>query len=40
MEAFRRAEGRESEGWEVAVLDGTNGRRAFRRLDAADLTGA
>ena len=40
MEAFSRAEGRESEGWEVAVLDGNNGRRAFRRLDAADLTGA
>jgi proteasome alpha subunit len=39
MEAFTRAEGRESEGWEVAVLDGTNGRRAFRRLDPADLTG-
>jgi proteasome alpha subunit len=38
MEAFSRAEGRESEGWEVAVLDGTNGRRAFRRLDPADLT--
>lgn len=37
MEAFSRAEGRESEGWEVAVLDGGNGRRAFRRLDPADL---
>lgn len=36
-EAFRRAEGRDSEGWEVAVLDTGNGRRAFRRLDAADL---
>ena len=32
-EAFRRAEGRESEGWEAAVLDVSNGRRAFRRLD-------
>ena len=32
-EAFRRAEGRESEGWEAAVLDQSNGRRAFRRLD-------
>jgi proteasome alpha subunit len=31
-EAFRAAEGRESEGWEAAVLDRTNGRRAFRRL--------
>lgn len=31
-QAFRIAEGRESEGWEVAVLDSSNGRRAFRRL--------
>lgn len=31
-EAFRQAEGRDSEGWEVAVLDTSNGRRAFRRL--------
>lgn len=31
-EAFHRAEGRDSEGWEVAVLDNSNGRRAFRRL--------
>ncbi|CAN5258972.1 proteasome subunit alpha [soil metagenome] len=31
-EAFRVAEGRESEGWEAAVLDRANGRRAFRRL--------
>ena len=31
-QAFQRAEGRESEGWEIAVLDGGNGRRAFRRL--------
>jgi proteasome alpha subunit len=37
MEAFNRAEGRESEGWEVAVLDSGNGRRAFRRLDPAEL---
>lgn len=36
-EAFRRAEGRESEGWEAAVLDHANGRRSFRRLDPADL---
>lgn len=36
-EAFRRAEGRESEGWEVAALDHTAGRRAFRRIDPADL---
>ena len=34
-EAFHRAEGRESEGWEAAVLDISNGRRAFRRLDPA-----
>ncbi len=32
VDAFRRAEGRDSEGWEVAVLDNSNGRRAFRRL--------
>ena len=36
-EAFRRAEGRESEGWEAAVLDVSNGRRVFRRLDPADV---
>lgn len=36
-EAFRRAEGRESEGWEVAVLDHSNGRRTFRRLSSDDL---
>jgi proteasome alpha subunit len=38
IEAFRRAEGRESEGWEVAVLDGENGRRAFRRLDPGQIS--
>lgn len=37
-EAFRRAEGRESEGWEAAVLDRANGRRSFRRLDVQQLT--
>jgi proteasome alpha subunit len=37
-EAFRRAEGRESEGWEAAVLDESNGRRSFRRLDVDELT--
>ena len=37
IDAFREAEGRESEGWEVAVLDGGNGRRAFRRLDPGEL---
>lgn len=36
-EAFRRAEGRDSEGWEVAVLDQTNGRRTFRRIDPTTL---
>jgi proteasome alpha subunit len=36
--AFRSAEGREPEGWELAVLDSSNGRRAFRRLNEKDLT--
>jgi proteasome alpha subunit len=36
-EAFRSAEGRDPEGWEMAVLDQTNGRRAFRRIDPEDL---
>ncbi len=36
-EAFRRAEGREIEGWEAAVLDYANGRRAFRRLTGSEL---
>jgi proteasome alpha subunit len=36
-EAFRRAEGREPEGWEVAVLEGGNGRRTFRRLDPEEI---
>jgi proteasome alpha subunit len=36
-EAFRRAEAREIEGWEAAVLDYDNGRRAFRRLSASEL---
>jgi proteasome alpha subunit len=36
-EAFRQAEGREMEGWEAAVLDFSNGRRAFRRLTGAEL---
>ncbi|MEE9177890.1 MAG: proteasome subunit alpha [Acidimicrobiia bacterium] len=39
VEAFRRAEDRESEGWEAAVLEDTNGRRAFRRLDADQFIG-
>jgi proteasome alpha subunit len=36
-DAFRRAEGREIEGWEAAVLDSAHGRRAFRRLTADEL---
>ncbi len=36
-EAFRSAEGREMEGWEAAVLDFSNGRRAFRRLRPEEL---
>jgi len=35
--AFRTAEGRDPEGWEAAVLDRSNGRRAFRRLNPIDL---
>jgi proteasome alpha subunit len=37
VNAFRETEGRESEGWEAAVLDRGNGRRAFRRLGADEL---
>lgn len=36
-EAFRRVESRESDGWEAAVLDLSNGRRSFRRVDIEDL---
>ena len=36
-EAFRRAEERETEGWEAAVLDQSNGRRSFRRLDPSEI---
>lgn len=39
-EAFQRAEGRESEGWEVAVLSTSNGRRSFRRLDPDEIGSA
>jgi proteasome alpha subunit len=39
VEAFRRVEDRESEGWEAAVLEDTNGRRAFRRLDVDQFIG-
>jgi proteasome alpha subunit len=38
VEAFSRAEGREPEGWEIAVLNDGNGRRAFRRLNSDDIT--
>jgi proteasome alpha subunit len=38
IEAFRRAEGRDPEGWELAMLDSKNGRRAFRRLTEADIS--
>ena len=31
-EAFGRAEERQPEGWEIAVLDASNGRRSFRRI--------
>ncbi|MEX1133716.1 MAG: proteasome subunit alpha [Acidimicrobiia bacterium] len=37
-EVFRRAEGRESDGWEAAVLDTSAGPRTFRRLDPSELT--
>jgi len=40
MEAFRRAEERESEGWELVVLDAANGRRTFRRLDESEIRSA
>jgi proteasome alpha subunit len=36
-EAFRRAEERESEGWELVVLDSSNGRRSFRRLEEDEV---
>ena len=39
-DAFRRAEERESEGWEMAVLDRENGRRRFRRLHETDISSA
>lgn len=38
VESFRRVDERESDGWEAAVLDDSNGRRAFRRLDVAQFT--
>jgi proteasome alpha subunit len=39
VDAFRATEGRESDGWEAAVLERGNGRRAFRRLDAGEVPG-
>ena len=38
--AFRQAENRESDGWEAAVLEARNGRRAFRRLSEEELAAA
>jgi proteasome alpha subunit len=38
VDAFRETEGRESEGWEAAVLERGNGRRSFRRLSAGEIT--
>ncbi len=40
MEAFRQAEEREPEGWEVVVLDKHNGRRSFRRLEEDEISPA
>jgi proteasome alpha subunit len=37
VEAFRATEERESEGWEIAVLDRSNGRRAFRRIEPSEF---
>jgi proteasome alpha subunit len=37
-DAFRRAEEREPEGWELVVLDSSNGRRSFRRLEDEETT--
>jgi proteasome alpha subunit len=39
VEAFRSTEERESEGWEIAVLDRSNGRRAFRRVEPTEFNG-
>ena len=41
-EAFEAVEDRQigSDEWEAAVLDRTNGRRMFRRLDADEITAA
>ena len=36
--SFRTAEDRDPDGWEIAVLERGNGRRAFRRIDPEDLT--
>ncbi|MEX1005746.1 MAG: proteasome subunit alpha [Acidimicrobiia bacterium] len=38
VSAFREIEQRESEGWEMAVLDRSNGRRTFRRVEPSELT--
>ncbi len=38
VSAFRSAEDREPDGWEIAVLDRENGRRAFRRIEPEEFT--
>ena len=38
VSAFRAAEDRDPDGWEIAVLERGNGRRTFRRIDPDDLT--
>jgi proteasome alpha subunit len=38
VSAFREVEQRESEGWEMAVLDRSNGRRTFRRVEPSELS--
>jgi proteasome alpha subunit len=38
VEAFRRTEERESEGWEIGILDRSNGRRTFRRVEPDELS--
>jgi proteasome alpha subunit len=40
MASFRRAEGRDPEGWEAAILETSNGRRAFRRLGEDEIAAA
>lgn len=37
VSAFRTAEDRDPDGWEIGVLERGNGRRAFRRIDPDSL---